>query len=243
MARPRNAPRAGSLRIPLRGGGTPFGYPGGDLGSGSEPQLAQDPGHVVVGRAPGDRKLRGDLAVGEPPRDEERDFSLASGEPFRSFVGRWLLFGHGDERGRLPLLFIRECVLYGLPQRHRLAPRPRHRESLLPQLRAPPAQVALEVGEREDYGGEVCAVSLLHAFHGSPQPSGSARLLPASGHARQRVEAVLDALHHPNAIGELQATLVNSIVYKAKPYKTLLRRRRATQRKGRLGKQRLPSSF
>ena len=58
-----------------------FGYPGGDLGSGMEPKLAQDPGHVVVGRAPGDRKLLGDLAVGQPPRDEERDFSLAAGEP------------------------------------------------------------------------------------------------------------------------------------------------------------------
>src|SRR5215213_2230534 len=194
MVRPRNAPRTASLRILLRGGGTPFGYPGGDLSSGSEPQLAQDPGHVIVGRARGDGKLRGDLAVGEPPRDEERDFSLAAGEPLHSFAGRWLLFGHGDERRRLPLLFNREGVLYGLPQRHRLAPGPRRCEPLLSQLRASPAQVALVVGKREDNGGEVCAVSLLHAFHGPPQPGGSERLLPASGHARQRVEAVLDAL-------------------------------------------------
>jgi hypothetical protein len=47
---------------------------------------------------------------------------------------------------------------------------------------------------REDYGCEVCAVSFLHAFDNPPQPGGSNRLLPASGDARHRVEAVLDAL-------------------------------------------------
>src|SRR5215203_1476609 len=115
MTRPRNAPRAGSPRIPLRGGGTPFGYPGGDLSSGSEPQLAQDPGHVVVDRVPGDRKLRGDLAVGEPPSDEERDFSFAGGEPFGRFVGRWwlLLLGHSDERRTLALFSLLKSVLDG----------------------------------------------------------------------------------------------------------------------------------
>jgi hypothetical protein len=100
MARRRKVPRAGSLKIPLRGGGTPFGHPGGDLGSGSETKLAHNPGHVVVGGVRGDRELLGDLTVGESPRDEQRDFSLAGGESFRSFVGRGLRFV--DECGKLP---------------------------------------------------------------------------------------------------------------------------------------------
>jgi hypothetical protein len=39
---------------------------------------------------------------------------------------------------------------------------------------------------------------------------------------------VLDALHHPNAIGELRATVVISFASTAKPYTTRRRRLKAT---------------
>jgi hypothetical protein len=42
-----------------------------------EPQLLEDLGHVVTGRALGDGQLGCDLAVGEAPGDEEHDLQLS----------------------------------------------------------------------------------------------------------------------------------------------------------------------
>jgi hypothetical protein len=59
-----------------------------DLGSGPEPQLAQDLSDVVAGGALGDRQLGGDLAVGEAPSDEDYNLALSGGKLVpRSVVG------------------------------------------------------------------------------------------------------------------------------------------------------------
>src|SRR5215213_5993493 len=53
---------------------------GGDLSPGTESQLLEDVGYVLVHRARGEHQFRGDLAAGEPSRHQGRDLLLAAGE-------------------------------------------------------------------------------------------------------------------------------------------------------------------